>query len=248
MTKYMDNEFEAALIDASVPAIPVTDTAPVTSPDPPHGDDTADPTIDVSHDGETAAIEDKDNPAAIKAALWRVGKLYLSIIIKVALFIILLTKIIMVAMIPTSSMYPTCKPGELALGNRLAANHPLERGDIIVFYSYECEEVLSKRVVGLPGEQITFFDGQTYINGEPLDEPYLPDGVYTTSIYAFSFEVPEGHYFVMGDNRDHSFDSRYWNNPYVSQDDVLSVLMIHGYIPIISDFYAGNKFNSANYN
>ena len=65
-----------------------------------------------------------------------------------------------------------------------------------------------KRVIGLPGEHVQIENGNVYINGELLNEPYLQDGVTTTSTIFTDFVVPEGYIFVMGDNRADSMDSR----------------------------------------
>ena len=83
-----------------------------------------------------------------------------------------------------------------------------ERGDIIVFWKHEVndEKPLIKRVIGLPEEIVTIEMGTVYINGVPLEEPYLKDD----PDYVFSgYTVPENHYFVLGDNRNGSYDSHY---------------------------------------
>ncbi len=92
------------------------------------------------------------------------------------------------------------------------------RGDIVVFpFPDNPEEDYIKRIIGLPGETIEGIDGVVYINGEPLKENYLkekPEGDFGP------YEVPEDHYFMMGDNRNISADARYWENKYVALKDI----------------------------
>ncbi len=83
--------------------------------------------------------------------------------------------------------------------------HGPERGDIVVLRVHPGEELLIKRVIGLPGEEISVHDGRVYINGEALDEPYLNQ---ETRGNMASQVVPPLHVFVMGDNRRASNDSR----------------------------------------
>jgi signal peptidase I len=97
----------------------------------------------------------------------------------------------------------------------------IRRGDIVVFkYPDEPERDFIKRVVGLPGETLELRNKKVYINGQPLDEPYvhfLEAAHNSGEVTSFDVrerygpvQVPEGQYFVMGDNRDNSQDSRYW--------------------------------------
>ena len=82
------------------------------------------------------------------------------------------------------------------------------RGDVIVFRKPgEPERVLIKRIIGMPGDRLEIKGGQVYIGDELLEEPYVIEP--TSSDYS-SIEIPTGHYFVMGDNRDYSSDSRSW--------------------------------------
>ena len=126
--------------------------------------------------------------------------------------------------VPTGSMENTIMPGDRLIGNRLAyIKDGPERGDVVVFkYPDDEKETYVKRVIGLPGETVEIRDAKIYINGseEPLEEDYLKeDWIVATGPY--TFEVPEGHYLVMGDNRNDSWDARYWTNTYVARDKIL---------------------------
>lgn len=126
------------------------------------------------------------------------------------------------AQIPSGSMEDTIMPGDRVFGNRLAYvfSEP-ERFDIIIFkYPDDESQLFIKRVIGLPGETVEIRDGNIYIDGSeaPLDD------VKTKETMEGSFgpyTVPEGCYFVMGDNRNNSRDSRYWEHTFVSEDEIL---------------------------
>jgi len=115
--------------------------------------------------------------------------------------------------IPSLSMYPTLKVNDRVLVNKLSYDlHPVHRGDMIVFHSPPNEgsetKDLIKRVIGLPGETVESRDGHILINGKVLNEPYLGPDVTTGPVD--KTVVPPGHYWVMGDNRPNSRDSRYF--------------------------------------
>ncbi len=138
------------------------------------------------------------------------------VILVVALLAALLlrTFVIQPYYIPSASMEPTLKVGDKVLVNKLSYDlHSIHRGDVIVFKKPPDDTTpgikdLIKRVIGLPGETIAGKDGQIYINGKLLNEPWLPRvDQNTTSTFA-PVQIPAGEYFVMGDNRGDSSDSR----------------------------------------
>ena len=127
--------------------------------------------------------------------------------------------VVFLAVVPTGSMFPTVAEGSWHVTTRMYnPEKNVNRGDIIVFYSDELEKVLFKRCIGLPGEAVQVKeDGKVYINGEYLEEPY----VIFPSEDARDFQVPEGCYLFLGDNRAGSDDARFWNDPYVSGDKIM---------------------------
>jgi len=143
-------------------------------------------------------------------------------IILVALVIFGISKVTLsYSIVDGSSMDPTLKDEQRLLVNKLAYlfGEP-QRGDIIVFpppeqYSYENDFI--KRIIGLPGDSVEVKeDGTVYINDQPLSEPYV---VYPYAFPTAKVYVPEGQYYVMGDNRVVSLDSRY--GFFVAREDIV---------------------------
>ena len=131
------------------------------------------------------------------------------------------------ARIPSGSMEQTIMTGDRVFGNRLAyKTKDPERFDIVIFeYPDDPSQLFVKRVIGLPGETVNIVDGKVYINDseEPLDDsfcPEVPEGSFGP------YEVPEGSYFMLGDNRNHSMDSRYWQNTFVEKDAILAQVAV----------------------
>ena len=117
--------------------------------------------------------------------------------------------------IPSASMEPTLLIGDRILVDKLSYHlHGVGRGDIVVFAKPPREVAdptikdLVKRVIGLPGDVISSRGGRVYINGKVLPEPWLGRGIVTTDIR--TQKVPPNEYFVMGDNRSDSQDSRFF--------------------------------------
>lgn len=148
---------------------------------------------------------------------------YLVLTLVFTAFMLFLTqKVIINARVPSPSMEPTIMTGDQLFGNRLAYwRHDPERYDIIIFYYPDDEtQRFIKRVIGLPGETAEIRDGKVYIDGAdvPLRDDFCPE---TPTGDFGPYHVPEDSYFVLGDNREISRDSRYWENPYVNRDKII---------------------------
>lgn len=134
------------------------------------------------------------------------------------------TYVIIKAEVPTGSMEHTIEVDDYILGFQLAYcfSSP-ERGDILIFPWPDNPEITYvKRVIGLPGETVEIKDGYVYIDGEPIEEPYLKEemaGEYGPYV------VPEGCYFMLGDNRNSSQDSRRWSNTYLKEEDIMAKVL-----------------------
>ena len=152
-----------------------------------------------------------------------IKKELLKLLIFTVCVFILFNYIIKIGVVPTGSMEPTIKIGDITVNNCLAYvwNKP-KRGDIIIFTG-ENQEYLCKRIIGLPGDVISFVDGYVVVNGSFLEEDYLNTDVESNN--NDTFYVPEGHYFVMGDNRENSLDSRYFYEPYISEECICAKLI-----------------------
>lgn len=132
------------------------------------------------------------------------------------------------ALIPTGSMEETVMTGSRVVINRMAyVFEEPNRGDIVSFYYPDDGVTLYlKRIMGLPGETIEGIDGYVYINGIKLTEDYTEEKM----VEDFGpFTVPEGCYFMMGDNRNNSWDSRYWVHTFVEKEGIIGKVNLEYY-------------------
>ena len=121
--------------------------------------------------------------------------------------------------VPTGSMLPTLQLNDRIVVDKLPGlAHSIHRADIIVFHKVRADTdsstpILVKRVIGLPGETISSKGDTVYINGHAIAEPWLPalkGACFEPALNIATTHIPANHYFVMGDCRGDSFDSRYW--------------------------------------
>ena len=155
-----------------------------------------------------------------RAAVWD----YLKTFLIIFCVVFAMNKLVYInAVIPSESMQNTIMKGDRVLGNRLAyIKDDPERYDIVIFkYPDDPSKIFIKRVIGLPGETVTVKDGKIYIDGKEQTQAvsFCPEEM--TGSFG-PYEVPEDSYFVMGDNRNNSLDSRYWDNTYVKKEAILA--------------------------
>lgn len=138
------------------------------------------------------------------------------IVFAVAIFLFVYLLILQPHKIKGASMHPNFPDGEYLLTDKVTYRFgEPKRGDVIVFKAPTNEgEEFIKRIIGLPGEKVSIKNSRIYINGTPLEESYLAGNVITSGgsflAEGATVSVEEGEYFVLGDNRPHSSDSRAW--------------------------------------
>src|SRR5580700_3365010 len=180
---------------------------------------------DAAGPGEDPGVEPDAKPVNKSARwAWELGSV---VVVAVVIAVLLRTFVIATYSIPSGSMEPTLQVGDRIVVDKLSYHlHGVDRGNVVVFSTPPTEDCagppvsdLVKRVIGLPGETISLADGNVYINGHLLPEPFLPPNLRNdtypgpaTAPFALhhAYRIPAGEVYVMGDNRPNSCDSRYW--------------------------------------
>ena len=153
---------------------------------------------------------------------WKMLRGTVAVLVVVAATAVLISNLLLpILRIYGSSMTPTLVNGNIVAAVR---NGTYQRGDIIAFYYNN--KILVKRVIGMPGEWVDMDDsGNVTIDGEPLEEPYLTEKALGECDIELPYQVPEGRYFVMGDHRSVSSDSRSSQVGCVSEEQIVGKLL-----------------------
>lgn len=177
----------------------------------------------------------------IRNSIREVWHIILTVLLSAAVGFFITEFILINATIPSGSMENTIMTGDRLFGNRLAYGINVEvmgkqyvkktkdpeRHDIVIFHYPDDEKTLFiKRVIGLPGDKIEINDGKLFINDAPQEEDFVREPMEGSF---GPYEVPENCYFMMGDNRNNSLDSRYWEHTFVRFDQIVGKALFEYY-------------------
>lgn len=180
-----------------------------------------------TNDAQDVVVEEKK-----KTSIWSaIADTCVTVGVGLIAGLLIMKFVFVMAIVPTGSMKPTIMEGQRIGVLKIMKYSNIDYGELLVFNgpadirNEDETKLLVKRVIGRGGDKISIDNGVVYRNGEALDEPYV---VYNQSYFMGEITVPEDSYFVLGDNRANSFDSRYWQDKFVLSDDVVGTgLLFH---------------------
>jgi len=149
-------------------------------------------------------------------------KIILLVVLILIFMYVLFNMLFMIVDVKSNSMESTIYSGYKLLATKIV--NGINRGDVVVFNSHEDNKVMIKRVIGLPNETVKIENGIVYIDGSDLQEGYLTANVETDG--TLELKIPENCYFLLGDNRSSSNDSRYWSIKTVKRRDIVSKVLL----------------------
>ncbi|MDR3239361.1 MAG: signal peptidase I [Clostridiales bacterium] len=168
----------------------------------------------------------------VKSEIRREVISWIKTVIFAVLFAVCINHFVIVnAKVPTGSMMDNIMPNDRIVAFRLSYTFSVPRRfDVVVFrYPDDRTQLYVKRVIGLPGETVTIRQGKVYINNSeaPLSDDFVREPPKEENFGPY--QVPPDSYFMMGDNRNTSLDSRWWRNTYVIKTDILGKVLLKYY-------------------
>ena len=176
-------------------------------------------------------MKENPNPTEKEPFNWKAELIsWIQVLVIAALIAFVLNRFIIAnSRVPSASMENTIMTHDRVIGSRLTYyfSDP-QRGDVAIFYFPDDvteKTYFVKRVIGMPGDTVDIRDGHVYVNGSdtPLEEPYIKEPMETPE--ELHYEVPEGCYFMLGDNRNFSADSRFWKNTFVKKEKIIAKVL-----------------------
>lgn len=144
----------------------------------------------------------------------------------VVLTVIINKYVIQLITVSGKSMQPNFNNGQLLIVNKLFKNN-IERGDVIIFKTNDkYNKYLIKRVIGLPCEKVKIINNEIYINGDKINDPYRKEKKFKSGIAKKEITLKSDEYFVLGDNRNNSYDSRYETLGPINKKDIMGEFFI----------------------
>lgn len=170
-----------------------------------------------------------------KKSLSKLSQLFFVIFIGISLSVVITKFVVSAGVVPTNSMAPTITKNSTVVLSRLNSKNGYKYGDIIAFTDKKTtdnifnillfgrkEKLYIKRVIGVEGDTVEIINGVVYINDKSIKEDYI---LYNDSLNISKVKIPEGSYYMLGDNRVNSEDSRYWEDTFLESDKIVGKII-----------------------